>query len=368
MPEHVAGTKRDILRLSDVLAAGGQPGEGEYLRLHASERLKCEPASGHPPDLKFFPSFVELTSPEAYVALIERGELWADAVNAAVVGRGNALIFDLSLGHESRPREHWFFKAEEMEPRWLDGALAPVTIRPWWGRSYYHWMFEILPRFHLLSESGCAIDAFALHDLSESFQRETLGLLGIRPADLIRLESPVRLRAEKLIVTPVLPSLAPSWVCTFLRGLILAPGVATDGKKIYVSREEASRGRKVENNAEVVEALGERGFRQVVLEGMSVREQAGVFASAELVVAPHGSGLANLVFCQAGTRVIEMFAPTYVHPLYWMLSNRAGLTYYFLIGCGKGAKSWDAWPQSKGVDSMTIDIRNLIDLVKRAEG
>ncbi|MGB7058147.1 MAG: hypothetical protein WBD58_10625, partial [Geitlerinemataceae cyanobacterium] len=49
-------------------------------------------------------------------------------------------------------------------------------------------------------------------------------------------------------------------------------------------------------------------------------------------IAPHGSGLTNLAFCQPGTKVIEIFSPNYVYHCYWLVSNSIDLEYYYLLG------------------------------------
>ncbi|MBI4553232.1 MAG: glycosyltransferase family 61 protein, partial [Candidatus Latescibacteria bacterium] len=79
------------------------------------------------------------------------------------------------------------------------------------------------------------------------------------------------------------------------------------------------------------------GFEKHVLRGLSVKEQAALFASATVVIAPHGAGLANLVFCSPGTKVIELFSPSWPQPTYWELSHCLGLDYYYLIGRSDGA-------------------------------
>ena len=47
---------------------------------------------------------------------------------------------------------------------------------------------------------------------------------------------------------------------------------------------------------------------------MSVAEQVELFVYADVVVAPHGAGLTNLLFCREGTRIVEIFPPTYINP------------------------------------------------------
>jgi capsular polysaccharide biosynthesis protein len=68
------------------------------------------------------------------------------------------------------------------------------------------------------------------------------------------------------------------------------------------------------------------------LESMSVIEQAALFSQAEIIIAPHGSGLTNLIFCQPNTKVIELFSPNYVYHCYWWISNLVELDYYYYIG------------------------------------
>jgi capsular polysaccharide biosynthesis protein len=76
---------------------------------------------------------------------------------------------------------------------------------------------------------------------------------------------------------------------------------------IYIARADAFK-RRLVNEHEVVEALSPLGFRWVVLDGMALRDQVALFSRARCVVAPHGAGLANLVFSPPGTRVVEILS------------------------------------------------------------
>ena len=73
---------------------------------------------------------------------------------------------------------------------------------------------------------------------------------------------------------------------------------------------------------------------KVFLEDYSVTEQAQLFNRALEIVSPHGAGLTNLAFCEQGTKVVELFTPNYVLPLYWNFCNILDLDYYYLIGEG----------------------------------
>jgi capsular polysaccharide biosynthesis protein len=63
-------------------------------------------------------------------------------------------------------------------------------------------------------------------------------------------------------------------------------------------------------------------------------EQVALFQSAEIIVAPHGAGLSNIVFCKPGTKIIEIFSSYYLNPCYWYISQEVGLEYHYIIGDG----------------------------------
>jgi capsular polysaccharide biosynthesis protein len=93
---------------------------------------------------------------------------------------------------------------------------------------------------------------------------------------------------------------------------------------------------------------------------MSVKNQALLFNSASHVVCPHGADLTNLVFCQSGTRVVELFNPSYFTPLYWSLCNQLSHSYSYLIGDGMILNNEKSKKQSIKVSS--IDLKNLLFL------
>ena len=55
-------------------------------------------------------------------------------------------------------------------------------------------------------------------------------------------------------------------------------------------------------------------------------EQIDLFYNAECIVGLHGAGLANVVFCKSGTRVIELQS-TYAGPMYENLAKKNDLNY-----------------------------------------
>ncbi|WP_139295225.1 glycosyltransferase family 61 protein, partial [Planktothrix tepida] len=83
---------------------------------------------------------------------------------------------------------------------------------------------------------------------------------------------------------------------------------------------------------EILEYLNQWGFVSIELETLTVQEQADLFSQAEVIIAPHGAGLTNLVFCQANTVVVELVSPHYIRPYYWLISQQLGLKHYSIQG------------------------------------
>jgi capsular polysaccharide biosynthesis protein len=101
-------------------------------------------------------------------------------------------------------------------------------------------------------------------------------------------------------------------------------------EKIYISRKNAAS-RKLHNEAQVETDLSAMGFSLVELEKMKLSEQIQIFQGAKCIIAAHGSGLSNLVFCGEGTRVIEIFPHDYIKPMYAFIAMHLNLDYRPII-------------------------------------
>lgn len=118
----------------------------------------------------------------------------------------------------------------------------------------------------------------------------------------------------------IVPPLAP-WLRHF-KGLHNLKGVKPH-RKIVVLRPGAVT-RRIQNSDELM--LNLKGWETVVLEKMSIREQMKTFAEASHVVAAHGAGLTNLLWCQPGTKVLEINQKSELHKkVYPILSHNLDL-------------------------------------------
>jgi hypothetical protein len=215
--------------------------------------------------------------------------------------------------------------------RTVTGVVASLVLD---GQiNYYRWLMEALPRMRFLKEKKANYDwLYACQH--HSFHRESLRLLGSVEAQIIDCERVPYLRACKLLVPRFLDE-REEWIIPWLRDQFL-PRASPHGdesrpRRIYVARTRAV-GRRAANREKLFDLLKSFGFISMILEDHSWLEQLALFQGAEAIVAPHGAGLANLVFCSPSTLVVELIAENYPFTFYPEISRRLKLDHH-LVSC-----------------------------------
>ena len=100
-------------------------------------------------------------------------------------------------------------------------------------------------------------------------------------------------------------------------------------RRIYISREDAES-RRVSNESELFWRIERSGFEKCIPSERTIEEQARSFSNAELIVGPHGAGLANMVYADRAT-VIELYGADLVQGRFFLLlANELGHRYYNL--------------------------------------
>lgn len=336
-----------------------------YFELYSPAKIRLSPAhivSKNLPEI-FLENQVQTFG--SGVAIVPHARLWGDVATGAVLTQDNQLITDLSSGSA----ELVAVSDRLPPPREIDGTIAFLSVR--WGGGFFHWMLDTFARFHLLQKAGIDFDSinkFVVNDFDKPYQQETVAALGI-PADKIIANTEVNhIQAERAIVPT--PNLLyrrglqmPNWAFDFLKQTfcpqIFNPNIPSQNHRIYIDRTHAP-GRHVLNNQAVMQLLEPLNFQPVVLERMTIREQAELFANAEAIISPHGAGLTNLAFCRPGTQVIEVLSPDYCPSCFRTLSSLCHLEYYPLLG--------EPCPQNQpnAVTDKNIDIRFDLDTLKQA--
>lgn len=225
----------------------------------------------------------------------------------------------------------------------INGTVGVITSI-FGGMNYYHWILNELPRLLLLLKSNVVPDYYISMYQGRKFQREILDLLGIEIEKIIPVEKNMALRATKVIfptfindeiISPYGLFDIPKWVTKVVREFILEKVEHEDFDIpfVYISRRKAPT-RRVINEKEVLEKLKPYGFKSVVLEDLSFKQQVNLFRNAKVIIALHGAGLTNLIFANKGVKVYEIFHPKWVKNCFNVLCNAVKGEYYYSVGVG----------------------------------
>jgi len=182
--------------------------------------------------------------------------------------------------------------------------------------NYAHWVLRNLLKLSLLEGAGIpAGTRYLVRDDLRRWQREYLELIGIPEGRLLLVPDGTIVACSRLYVPTQLrnhPHMCEgmAWLRARVAPLLASPQAASD--LVYASRREQSK-RRLLNEAQLEAALERLGFRIIVPGEMSVREQIGAFSRARIVVAPHGAGLANMVFAPPGAALLEILSSAILH-------------------------------------------------------
>lgn len=212
-----------------------------------------------------------------------------------------------------------------------------VISTPEAASNYWHWTFDLLPRFHLLEKSGISlnsIDNFIINHTGKPYQLESLREIGVPEEKIICCDSNSHFLLERAIV----PSLCPSekgvaiWKKDYLKNFLLKEQVNIKKvSRLYVSRQRSQQ-RMFENAKEIEYIIRSHSFETIYLEDYQLAEQRFLFHYADCILSIHGAGLSNLIFCKEGTKVIEIFPPNFIKHYYWFIAEILNLDYHPILG------------------------------------
>ncbi len=101
-------------------------------------------------------------------------------------------------------------------------------------------------------------------------------------------------------------------------------------KRIYISRSKSSK-RRLANELELEEILKKFDFNIIFAEELSLSEQVILFSNANFLIAPHGAGLANLIWAHSSFKVMEIFPANIFNDCYARLAVQMGFEYRYLV-------------------------------------
>ena len=206
--------------------------------------------------------------------------------------------------------------------------------------NYFHTLLENLPRLYtvchhsLIKDSNQSVSLVLSRFVSESSQfflnrllPENVTYRSVGNGKLYRLEEVV------LSSFPILPATGclPRFYLENLYFPYRPNRVCRKINRIYISRERAYNCRHVVNEAELMKTLSRYGFKKYCLEDLSLEDQITLFFDADMVIAPHGAGLTNMIF-SSQIRIIELFPEPVIFPHYYHLAKACGHHYHYMMG------------------------------------
>lgn len=178
--------------------------------------------------------------------------------------------------------------------------------------NHYHWLLNWLPRGRWMREMvpasrGLVNCKVLVHGGISPAHLDSLRLAGISADRIVKARGDRYYHLKRAWV----PSFYDSErynkeINAFLRESFRSSyDVQPRDDVVFVDRNGIQTPRRrIHNHEQVQKTLGDFDVRSVRLENMSFAEQVQTFSGARILIAAHGAGLANLVFCRPGTNVI----------------------------------------------------------------
>lgn len=242
--------------------------------------------------------------------------------------------------YEERP-DGWHIVGGD--PVVLDGAWVSLLVGG--HRNYYHWMLECLARAAGASaETLDGVRRVLVPMPRSEFHLASIAYSGLAAGRSLRYVAPSEtLRASEVIAPWSVTGYHrphPCIVPFFQRMRDAAPRRdETWPKLLYIDRRGGDQ-RPLVNEDELVAALVARGFVPVRLETHPLADQIALFANAEMIVAPHGAGLTNLIFARPGTKVLELLMDGWVNWCFRHIAALFALRYDCILGRQRDDSGW----------------------------
>ena len=194
---------------------------------------------------------------------------------------------------------------------------------------YYDYVFWIAAKL-------CRIkDAFPGSNLSEmtisyplfhtSYEKDFLKLLDIDPKQVVDS------RLVKPVSTHLIAGNMPWWYPNLSDILSLKRHIAnkfnpdkTESNRIYISR---SCRRNIINEPELIEMLKKYDFLIIDDKERTIDEQISIYHNASFILGPHGSSFSNVIWCEPGTHLVELFSPNYMPNFFLYLATLMNMKY-----------------------------------------
>lgn len=302
--------------------------------------------------------------------------VFSDDLYNVSVYRNNSLITNLSLqlnnkGTKQNSKKNYLIK--NGTPKIKREIKGPILILSQGasGYNYFHWFFDILPKIYIVKKKFNLnyFNYFYLPKIKFEYQRKTLNFLKIPSRKILNSKSIKHFYSNEIVICehPYFKKKKwwdnykkiPDWIVSEnLKNFKKSKKIKNKYfKKIYIDRSDTSHPHnQVANMKEIYEILRKYNFKIIKLAQIGFDEQVNIFNNADLILAPHGAGLKNLIYCRKKTIIIEIKEKNFTkNYLYKHLSKICGLK-HFEISSKKYINK-----------KMFIDRSTILKLIKKYE-
>lgn len=217
----------------------------------------------------------------------------------------------------------------DLEGNWTSGVSRWMSTTK--TQAYAHWVLDVLPRLALLNEFPSDVKII-LPPHRLSYQEAGMQMLGL--LDRCRWTSESRLRVENYYFsapTAMIDCYNP-YAVHWLRKTFspLVSDVKPTPKRFFIRRLGFLR--NMTNEADVLNLFRELGWEIVELNEWTFQDQIRLFANAEFICGIHGAGFTNVVWCQPGCRILEIFCSDYMGAgAEWIAQTLTSVEHHHLI-------------------------------------
>ncbi|WP_299289384.1 glycosyltransferase family 61 protein [uncultured Mucilaginibacter sp.] len=207
----------------------------------------------------------------------------------------------------------------------------------YWGGGYYDYIMFIYLKILLiksvLNESDFKIAKFVYPVFGTPFERDLFELAGLSNEQVINSRL-YDVKADKYYVVPNVTWCYPNKKnILLLKQLSLSLNIPKhqDQELIFISRKVR---RRLSNEVEIVEILKEHNFTFIEDKPRSVADQISLYKNAKVIIGPHGASFSNIIWCDPGTKLVELFSNGYDSPNFRYLTKILELKYYAIFENG----------------------------------
>lgn len=270
---------------------------------------------------------------EKEFAVIKDASLFAS--NPLTVLIDNKVFLPYSGNHQTfDSNTHPAFKTNGYKKKTKLRGKTLVLATSGAENNFFYWTVVLMQKIGFIEQAGMSLSDFEhilINPIKYPYQEQLNQLFGLDAYTLTEINYGTNYHCQEMLVFP--HARDNYWGYRFVRETILKQThlKKDNPKRIYIRRGKNSQGRNIQNEESVLFLLKQYGFYPVFLEDFSIVEQASLLSSAEVVVAPHGAGLVNLLFASPNTKVIELINAESINVVYYLHSIFNQLNYGYLL-------------------------------------